>query len=241
MLEIADDLTNLWENFSLTENEDLELAIPRVELQARVTRGKACVLEKLVSDRIVSLETVKSTLLPWWKPNGSFLFKVLGDNLFLIDLTEQKDKERVLMGKPWVFEGYLFIVEDFDGITPPSQFSFDKAVFWVRMINLPLACMNVEIGQKIRASVGTMETVDADAEGNAWGKFLQVKILLDLKKPLPRGRKINIEGMANWIMFQYERLPKLCFQCRGNKPWQIRVFKMKRASPARHELVWPLA
>jgi hypothetical protein len=106
-----------------------------------------------------------------------------------------------------------FIVEDYDGIKSPSQFTFDKAAFWVRMINLPLACMEREIGRKIGSSMGVVELVDTDSRGMGWGASLRVKILLDLSKPLPRGRKINIEGNASWITFQYERLPKFCFQC----------------------------
>ena len=100
---------------------------------------------------------------------GNLSFKVLAENLFLINFTELSDKERVLVGRPWVFESSLFIVEDFDGLTPPSQFTFDKAAFWVRMINLPLACISVEIGSKIEALVGVVETVDADAKGIGWG------------------------------------------------------------------------
>jgi hypothetical protein len=173
----------------------------------------ACILGKLVSDRMVSRDTLQSALMSLWKIEGNLSFKVLGDNLFLVDFSDPKDKERVLKGRPWVYEGHLFLVEDFDGITPPSQFSFDKAAFWVRMIDLPLACMCLEIGQKIGASVGEVEAVDTDAEGIGWGKYLRVKIRLDLEKPLPRGRKINIEGTATWITFQYERLPKFCFQC----------------------------
>ena len=47
---MANDLANLSENFSFIEDEDQELPIQKVELQARVTRSKACVLGKLVSD-----------------------------------------------------------------------------------------------------------------------------------------------------------------------------------------------
>jgi hypothetical protein len=47
---MANDLANLWENFSLNEEEEFELAIPKVELQARVTLGQACVLGKLISE-----------------------------------------------------------------------------------------------------------------------------------------------------------------------------------------------
>lgn len=158
---MADDLTNLWESFSLIEEEDIEFAIPKT----RVSRGNACVLGKLISDRLVSCETIRSTLVPIWKIINPLSFTVLGDNFFLIDFSDPLDKERVLAGKPWVWEGNLFLVEDFDGITPPLQFSFDKAAFWVRMINMPLTCMCREIGQKIEASTGTVEHVDMDAEG----------------------------------------------------------------------------
>jgi hypothetical protein len=67
--------------------------------------------------------------MAWWKSSGNLLFKVLRDNLFLIDFAYSGDKERILVGRPWAFEGNLFIVVDFDGITPPSQFTFDKAAF----------------------------------------------------------------------------------------------------------------
>jgi hypothetical protein len=81
------------------------------------------------------------------------------------------------------------------------------------MINLPLACMSLKIGSKIKASMGEAEIVDTDGEGIGWGKYLRVKIRLHLKKPFPKGRKINIEVTSMWITFQYECLLKLYFQC----------------------------
>jgi hypothetical protein len=211
--EMADDLTSMWGKFSLTEEEDVELSFRKVELQDGVTFGQACVLGKLLSDRMVSKEKIRQSLEQWWLPEESISFKVLGENLFLIEFTNPKDKERVLEGRPWVFEGSLFLVEDFDGSKAPSQFTFDRAAFWVRMIDLPLACMGRDIGNKIGASMGVVEAVDTDARGMGWGEFLRVKVQIDLSKPLARGRKINIEGTAHWIKFQYERLPKFCFQC----------------------------
>jgi hypothetical protein len=210
---MADELPTLWENFSLTEVEDLELSIPKDDLQNGVSRGRACVIGKLIVDRMVSKETIRSTLLPGWDPEGDLSFKVLGANRFLIEFDDPSDKERVMARRPWVFEGSLFIIEDFDGLTPPSKFTFEKETFWVRMIDLPLACMSAEIGRRIGASVGQVKAVDTDSKGIGWGEFLRVKIQVDITKPLPRGRKINIEGNSMWVKFQYERLPKFCFQC----------------------------
>jgi hypothetical protein len=92
-----------------------------------------------------------------------------------------------LEGRPWGFEGNLFLVEDFDGRIAPTNLNFDKAFFWVRMVGLPLACMGREVGFKIGSSVGIVEEVDTDKDGVGWGEYLRVKIQIDLSKPLPRG------------------------------------------------------
>lgn len=81
------------------------------------------------------------------------------------------------------------------------------------MLHLPLACMGKEVGLKLGSSVGKVEEVDTDKDGIGWGEYLRVKVLIDLSKPLPRGRKLKFEGEIHWIVFQYERLPKFCFQC----------------------------
>lgn len=191
---MAEELPALWDNLSLTEDECAEVKIQKFELHDVFSPGRACVVGKMIVDRMVRKETIKSTLLKWWKLLGNMAFEILGENLFLIDFANVDDKKRVLEGRPWVFYGSLFLVEDFDGTIPPSKYTFKKAAFWVRMINLPLGCMGKEIGRKIGETMGTMEVVDTDVDGIEWGEFLRVKILLDLTKPLSRGKKLNIHG-----------------------------------------------
>jgi hypothetical protein len=43
--------------------------------------------------------------------------------------------------------------------------------------------------------MGTVEEVDTDEEGVGWGEFLHVRIIIDLTKPLARGRVINLLNM----------------------------------------------
>jgi hypothetical protein len=162
---------------------------------------------------MVSKETIRTTFLRWWKLDETFSFKILGENLFLVEFMNATDKKRVLEGRPWVFDGNLFLIEDFDGSTSASEFTFDKAAFWIRMKDLPLACMGRETGKMLGSSVGTVEAVDTDGRGIGWGEFLRVRILIDLTKPLARGRMLKFQGKTKWIPFQYERLPKFCFNC----------------------------
>jgi tRNA A-37 threonylcarbamoyl transferase component Bud32 len=61
-----------------------------------------------------------------------------------------------------VFEGNLFAIEDYNGLMAPSKYLLDKAAFWVRMHNLPLACMSMAIGQQIGVLMGHVEEVGND-------------------------------------------------------------------------------
>ena len=70
-----------------------------------------------------------------------------------------------------MFEGSLFLLEDFDGRTSPSDLTFEKATFWIKMIGLPLACMGRETGGMIGSSIGEVEVVDTYANGMGWGEF----------------------------------------------------------------------
>ena len=103
------------------------------------------------------------------------------------------------------------MVEDFDGRSSPTEFTFNKASFWVRMTNLPLACMGCEVSFKLGASIGMVMEVDTVKDGVGCGEFLCVKIMIGLYKPLSRGRMLKFEGNSSLIGFKYERLPKFCY------------------------------
>lgn len=83
--------------------------------------------------------------------------------------------------RPWTFDGDLFSVLDFDGLTPIEDLEFLKAAFWVRMCKLPLACMGKEVGHQVGVMVGEVEDVDVTDDGVGWGEFLRVKIRIDLQ------------------------------------------------------------
>lgn len=61
-------------------------------------KGQACLVGKLIVDRVIGKETIHSKLIKGWKPTGSLSFKVLGPNLFLTEFEHFWDKSRVLEG-----------------------------------------------------------------------------------------------------------------------------------------------
>jgi hypothetical protein len=120
---------------------------------------------------------------------------------------------RIMEGRPWLFDGNLVALAEFNGLTPPAKLNFDNAAFWIRIYNLPLACMGKVTGEKIGSSVGLVEEVDVYNGDAGWGEYLRAKIVIDMTKPLARGRMLHIQGHSNWVAFRYEKLPEFCFDC----------------------------
>jgi hypothetical protein len=228
---MAEDLTNMWQDFNLSEGESVEVVVQQQAVEEVATRGNSCLVGKLIADRIIGKDTIRAKMLQKWRPSGSTSFKVIGENLFLIDFEYSWDKSRVLEGRPWTFEGSLLSLEEFDGLTPPTEIPFDKAAFWVRMFNLPLACMGQAVGFQIGSTLGTVEEVETDDEGLCWGKYLRVRVKIDLTKPISRGRRINLSGNTVWVPFQYERLPHFCFLCGKFRHGMVGCSGIKGAKP----------
>jgi len=210
---MEDELVDMWGKFSLMEEENVGVSVGSHELEPLVSRGEVCGMGKIQSDRVIPKEFFKAPLLRAWRPSGAVSFRVLGENLFLADFENSWDKARILEGRPWLLDGNLISLADFDGITPPAQITFDKEAFCIRMYNLLLACMGKEVGQKIGASVGMVDEVDILDDEVGWGEYLRVRIVLDLTKRLARGRMLHLENKSFWIPFKYEKIPKFYYNC----------------------------
>ncbi|KAM7473677.1 hypothetical protein LguiB_020920 [Lonicera macranthoides] len=86
---------------------------------------------------------------------------------------------------------------------------------WVRLYNLPFLCRSREIVSIIGGKIGEAVDVDVGMNRDGLGKYIRVRVIIDISKLLKRGVKV---GLANdttliWISVSYERLPDFCFEC----------------------------
>lgn len=100
----------------------------------------------------------------------------------------------MLNGQPWLFDAILFSLKAFAGFTTLAKMVFDTKRFWIQMNQLPLACLNIEMGDQIGRTVGkVIDCVLHDFVGSG-GQILRVYIEVNLYKSIPRGRIINVKG-----------------------------------------------
>jgi hypothetical protein len=69
---MAEDLTKLWRNFSLSEEESLGVEVVEQGMHEIGSRGKACMVCKLFSDRLIGKDAIRSTLVRAWRPERNF-------------------------------------------------------------------------------------------------------------------------------------------------------------------------
>ncbi|KAK3198820.1 hypothetical protein Dsin_022235 [Dipteronia sinensis] len=57
--------------------------------------------------------------------------------------------------------------------------------------------------------------VDGGAVGDCVGKFMRVRVRINIKKPLKRWLRVDVlgDGSETVMVLRYERLPNHCFKC----------------------------
>ena len=71
-----------------------------------------------------------------------------------------------------------------------------------------------DIGKDIGSKIGRVLKVDKRAMQADQAKFLRIRVVMQIDKPLRRGGYVkNDEGGRFWVDFRYERLPTFCYRC----------------------------
>ena len=175
---------------------------------------KNCLVMKILTQRFIFLDVLRKHLKMLWKPNRGLWISEIEREMFLVEFGDGRDKKRILEMCPWSYEKQLVLLQEFEGERVPKEIIMKWIPFWVQIYNLPLMSMTRESGLEIGGKIGRVLDVDVPEKGVQWGKYLQVRVSIDVTKKLVRGKKVTIEGgEAKWVFFKYERLPNFCYQC----------------------------
>lgn len=79
-----------------------------------------------------------------------------------------------------------------------------------------MGMMNKDVAEIIGAEFGRFLDVDAEENGMAAGRYLRVKVRIDIRQVLRRGIVVEIEEEEverRWCPVEYEFLPEFCYSC----------------------------
>ncbi|XVF17061.1 hypothetical protein REPUB_Repub10bG0084700 [Reevesia pubescens] len=91
---------------------------------------------------------------------------------------------------------------------------FEKVTFWIQVHGLPVGMFSEKIDIVLGESIGEVLKVNMDDTRVVWGRYVRIRVILDVTMPLTRGTSLSIQGVDKVVvLFRYERLPDLCFVC----------------------------
>lgn len=106
-------------------------------------------VERICTERNISKEAIQSTMGKIWKLNRIASFKEAEKNLFIITFSTDSEKQRVVRGKPWLFDNALFALQSLDGSKLLAKTVFDFEHFWIQLHGLPIRYMTRYYGELI--------------------------------------------------------------------------------------------
>lgn len=210
---MAGESGNVLGNYQFTDGESKEVNISEEETKELSTKGSKCLIGRLGVAKKIHRESFKAILVRIWRTVGNVFFKEIQENLWLFEFSEESDKRRVLEGRPCSYDRTLLILNEFDATTPPSQMDFSFSPIWLQIHDMPLGCMSKGVGFKIGGYLGKVEDVAISADDVGWGKFLRVRVAINLYQPRERGRMLRLSKKSCWVPFRYEKLPVFCYRC----------------------------
>jgi hypothetical protein len=141
--------------------------------------------------------------------------KDLGESHFLFTFLQPAGKRRALEEGPWMFGKDLEIVAEYDESKSIDEIEFVSIPIWVRVSKLPFGVMNKVTGEAIGNEIGSYMSMDMEEDGTTVGRYLRIKVRLDVRKPIMRGVTIFVGEPEKplWCPMEYEFLPDFCYAC----------------------------
>ncbi|KAJ1396214.1 Zinc finger, CCHC-type [Sesbania bispinosa] len=153
-------------------------------------------------------DTIQSSLLA----KRSLLGRILSQKPLNRD---KKEALEIIKKGAWFIMGFLLSLQFWVPEAAIYEVDFDHISFWIQIHGLPLEVMNTGNAAKIIGKIGdVLEVENPEVEGKLLRTFVRVRARVNIKKPLVTGCWVPRKNLPKvWIMFKYERLQGLCFNC----------------------------
>ncbi|CAI9116178.1 OLC1v1017262C1 [Oldenlandia corymbosa var. corymbosa] len=206
-MSIEDPFSNL----SLGQRE-LKVIVPDDDASPEFDPGRALV-GRLVSGKVLGHNTIVQRLKGFWSLKDNLTTHALGDNTILFCFNSMTDKKRVMVGAPWFVEDHLLILSEDTADVIAKRQVFTHSPLWIQLHGLPVGLMSKKFAATAGDNIGQFIEVYCDSEGSYIGRFLRIKVSVDIRLPLMRAITVSHKGQLLKIQLQYERVSDFCYFC----------------------------
>jgi hypothetical protein len=196
------------------EDEELEVEIGDNSEGNKEINLAWCFAGRFLTNRPIRVDMMKIAMAGVWCPVRGVTIKDIGAGVFVFQFHHHLDVQKVLKGGPWFFNKHMLILGSMAQMTQPEQVPLYSVPFWVQVHNLPAGAMSEKNGRQIAESMGEFLEYDAKNNSNFWRKFMRIRVMLDVRRPLKRTKRLKKPGGGvQEVQFNYERLGMFCYYC----------------------------
>ncbi|TXG70202.1 hypothetical protein EZV62_005137 [Acer yangbiense] len=206
----SEEISRLCASLSIKGKDEKLWSVKGLLQEATGKKLELCLVGKILTRKHVNREAFRAVIPKIWQTNLDI--EVVQDNVFLFYFRNQDDRLRVLAGGPWCFDNGLLVLERPSGVGNINSLAFTRVAFWIQIINAPLLCMTKEMGKFLGQLIGEVVDMDVGVTGECFGKYMRIRVIIDVSKPLKRFLRLELEkGEESMVLLRYEKLPEFCF------------------------------
>ncbi|KAK2647431.1 hypothetical protein Ddye_014920 [Dipteronia dyeriana] len=174
-----------------------------------------CLAGRILSLDLINRDAFWLVISKIWRVRGEIEIEAITNNTYAFPFQFHEDRRKVLAGGLWSFDDSLIVLEEPSGKAAITSMKFNSVEFWVQISNIPILCMTKEIGCFLGSIIGDVRDVDTCPSGDCLGKFLRVRVAIEVYKPLRRFLHVDVfrDGEETIMPIQYEKLPNFCYRC----------------------------
>lgn len=116
------------------------------------------------------------------------------NNIFIFQFGSEVDKQKVLARGPWHFDKALVVLTEPIGMGEVTKQVFSHVSFWVQILNVPIMCMDTATIKELGEAIGRVEEVAIDITWACFGKYIRLRISVDITKPLMKVLYLKARG-----------------------------------------------
>lgn len=199
--------TYLCSRITLASGEKKSISITKGEISDVRKKDELCLVGRLWSEKSTNMEAFKTVLSRVWRTIGNVVFKEIQDNPnFLMQLTtyggEAFGPLIARFSSSMSLTGRLLRLK-WHSHRLPYGYRFMICHFY--------ACLRWWAQRLVNLYMGDLEDVDLAGDGAGWGRYLRIRVRIDLSKPLERWRALHLGDQSYWVTLKYEKRPMFCF------------------------------
>jgi hypothetical protein len=171
------------------------------------------IIGKIITNKPIHINSIQNGLDNIWGSPPGLKIQELGRRILQFFMNDLADKDRILLGNPWIFRNAWLVVKPWDRETDVHTIDFDHVPIWVQLWGLPPHCKTKQMGESIGALMGQVEAAEY-YEYPGKKVIIKIKVAINIHNPILSGIHVgNPIDDTCWVDYRYEKLPQVCFNC----------------------------